>query len=111
MADGKYGRIFTEGDVIAFTEQVAKHYHRSGEPPTVAQIQDHLEQSEGTFPKDEPQFVLRGQDKAAHDTVESYLYATEEEGAGEAVIQGVKEALSRFKAFAAGNRDRMKVAD
>lgn len=91
MADSKYGRLYTERDVRRMMSVVAAettHYavemqQRGGDwqgPQSVQEAEavcDRLLAEDAAsgnlaFPADEPLFLLRGQDKAAPDTIATY---------------------------------------
>jgi hypothetical protein len=64
MSEGKYGRLFTEDDVLRIM--------RYGDPGSWADtlaMFDSGERGPLTFPADEPLFLLRGKDKAAAEAI------------------------------------------
>lgn len=63
------------------------------------------------IPADEPIFILRGQDKAASETIDDYLLNAEDEGADEEFLSGVEKCRTEFEHFKTQNLDRMKVPD
>lgn len=62
MTDPKYGRLFTEADVRRLIAE-------AGGPPDNADADALLAEFDGTFPPDEPLFLLRGQDALAPDVL------------------------------------------
>jgi hypothetical protein len=134
MAEGKYGRLFTEADV----HRLLRYAHdrgvtagmleegagglaegdRRSVPPTLREIED--EQVELTFPADEPLFLLRGQDKAARMAIGpargdqrrmDYLAACVRAGVSIEHVQGICDAAQGMAEWQAANPDRVKVPD
>ncbi len=112
MADAKYGRLFTEADLIWMIEAAYRRGLAEGkgepDPYDGARIGDlHVTQ----FPEDEPLFLLRGQDKAAPGTIACYLPESRDAGASEEHIAAAHEAYKVMETWQAANRDRVKVPD
>ncbi|MEO6068112.1 MAG: hypothetical protein ABIQ41_09055 [Gemmatimonadales bacterium] len=63
------------------------------------------------IPQDEPIFILRGQDRAAMETVDDYLLNVQDEGASVEFEAGVEKALANFTHFRATHPARMKTPD
>lgn len=107
MADLKYGRLFTEEDVVAFT------FLSSGEEPEL--IRDRLQGCQTTFPDDEPLFLMRGKDKCAPGAIAGgpicYEDACQSEGASEEHLDSVRQAANEMREWQAANRDRVKIPD
>lgn len=119
MPDLKYGSIYTEADVHKIVEAVLENGDVQGPEGTknvIDAIRDDL-----TFRRDEPVFLLRGQDAAAYGTIDEYRFAisrgaTDSNGrgygpAGEGVQQQVQQAVTAFEEYASANPEVMKVAD
>lgn len=107
MADLKYGRLFTEEDVVAFT------FLSSGEEPEL--IRDRLQECKTTFPADEPLFLLRGQDECAPDAIADgpicYEDACQLAGASTEHRNSVKRAASEMRVWQDAHPDRVKLPD
>jgi hypothetical protein len=69
--DMKYGRLFTEADVIAICNQIEmRREELRGSQKLIMDLADEMHL---TFPADEPLFLLRGEDgPAAADAVAAY---------------------------------------
>lgn len=114
MADSKYGRLFTEEDMLRFVELCIEN-DVQGENET----KDLLNMTfEGRFPKDEPTFLLRAQDYCALAGIYGYQEGVHNfDGAQDlgAIPQehkdGVQETISAFESFQSGHVDRMKLPD
>jgi hypothetical protein len=84
MAEGKYGRLFTESDVRELLVQAACRAMDGPDDTTAAAIAEQvIAHGPSTFPADEPLFVLRGQDAAAPETIARYCVEAEKVGAGD----------------------------
>lgn len=80
MADGKYGRLFTEDDVLAIVAGVLladvtkDDVSPEGAKALIADITEGLDRiGRFAFDADEPLFLLRGQDKAAPRAIGSII--------------------------------------
>lgn len=72
MSDSKYGRIFTEADVL----EVVRHW--TGVRPTSERLSECIEaRIETTFPAGEPVFVLRAKDELAPVAMLAYALDAE----------------------------------
>jgi hypothetical protein len=109
--DTKYGRIFTEDDVVAMVVQAT--HDMAGVDRGMSE--DQARPPNAGYPAKidplEPVFMLRGQDKAALGTVTAYRGLAEEEGASDEVLDSIDGAIEGFREFAYANPDKMKVAD
>ena len=113
MPDSKYGRLFTEADVLAFT------FALSGVEPE--RIKARLAEAQTRFPADEPLFLLRGQDRAATEAIgnlieepelsRSYLQACRAHGASNDHIAAVHSASAAFEIWQEEHPDRVKAPD
>jgi len=89
--DNKYGRIFTEEDVKRLLQD--DRYFVSGRP-----VEEILDEFEGKFPKNEPVFVLRGQDKRAIGALR-YYRDHQDPRAPLSHLDSVDKAYDRFSDF------------
>src|SRR5436190_14751506 len=106
MSDIKYARVFTQEDVLAIVRECMES-NAMGTDDT----QTIIDSFEGRFPVDEPQFVLRGQDRMALGTVRHYRELCDVRGVSNEHRDGVDEAISDFESFRVDNPDRMKDPD
>lgn len=106
MADLKYGRLFTEGDV----EAILEHFGAAFETREFGKVADQAiaEGFEPTFPADEPLFLLRGQDDLAQHTVQSYFNLAADNGAPASVLISAEKSADQFAEFAIAHPDRIK---
>lgn len=112
MGDSKYGRIFTEGDMIVFNSRIRERSEAEDRKLTDEEVREELASwKESHFPPDEPIFTIRAQDQAALKSIESYRHIAEEAGSPESHIATVESALDAFDDFRTDNPDRMKAAD
>lgn len=109
--DGKYGRLFTEDDVIAFAHEMTQENAGMDRGMSEDRVRSELAEFEGKFPKDEPLFLLRGKDKVAAETIEEYRFLSRENGSPDEQVLSVIKAKDAFAEFARENPERMKVAD
>lgn len=117
MPDLKYGRLFTEDDVVAIVREVlvvhglnpmgARHYAAEG----LRKIEQATR-----FPADEPLFLLRGQDIAAPraiadgcDGEADYLACARSADAGHEHLTAIEHAADEMRAWQRANPDRVKV--
>jgi hypothetical protein len=109
MADDKYGRIFTEEDVLKI---VSGFLGAAGQRFDAEDIRERIGDIEGFFPSDEPLFILRGQDKRALGCVRNYrtmaVYGVKVSREFE---KGLDAAVAAFEQFRIDNPDRMKDPD
>lgn len=119
MADGKYGEIYTEDEVVKIVLMAVEDAVTSiadGESPDHAQarftegnIREVARADIGRiFHPGEPVFVLRGQDKRALDTV---LYYRQHQwpNSTEEHLDSIDNAIEHFKAYR--NLGHMKEPD
>lgn len=103
--DGKYGRLFTEDDVLAFV------FLCCGEQPETSR--DRLRLCRTKFPADEPLFLLRGQDQIARGTVDSYASECERLAEGKPHLRshakGARAAADAMYAFSENHPERVKL--
>jgi hypothetical protein len=109
--DSKYGRLFTEEDVVKFAQQALRDNAGMDRAPSEDRIRADLSDFTGKFPVDEPLFLLRGQDKYATDAVDEYLFSVKQGNAPEEFIGQVEQARGSFYDFESAHRDRMKLPD
>lgn len=119
MASSKYGRLFTEDDVLKMLEQA----HDSGFDIGSGTAEDNLgpvprdfidqADREGaiTFPADEPLFLLRGKDLAAHGGAWGYAYEAQRVGASIEFVTAALGCANDLRDWAEQHRDRMKIPD
>ena len=111
--DAKYGRLYTQADVVAILRMVSALRDDGGsDGMSDAQLAALI--PEPTFPADEPLFLLRGQDKAAPGAIAegrnyldecSHLFAPVEH------LHAVSEAHEGLVRWQAANPERIKVPD
>lgn len=102
MADARYGRLFTEDDVVRLIN--AMTYEAPDEALNLGVVIEQAERDAErplTFPADEPLFLLRASDPAAPEAIDEYELA-----ASRAV-----PAAAEFRAWQQANPDRVKVPD
>jgi hypothetical protein len=110
MADGKYGRLYTDADI----RKLAARWlgDRAMGPDIMAETLDDLERAgDLTFPADEPLFLLRGKDTAATMGVGAYLGMCARLGSPGAHLQGIEAAVAAMTTWQAENPARLKVPD
>jgi hypothetical protein len=111
MADGKYGRLFTEADVIALVNAA------EGERPDEAlDLSVVMERAAGDgwtprFPADEPLFLLRGQDLAAVITVWTYAAEATRLGCTPDFVTDVMKASNDMGDWQKANQHRLGKPD
>lgn len=105
--EGKYGRLFTEGDV----KKMLRLAVLEGAPSPEEQIAEFDRRGELTFPADEPLFLLRGQDKAAPGTITGYLMCANAAGASIEHASAARKAGRAMAEWQAEHPDRVKVPD
>lgn len=101
--DNKYGRLFNEDDVNQIISMLQGH--------SLQRVDTLLDEFEGTFPKDEPQFVIRGQDAAARVTIDDYIINSKIVGASVRHMASAKDARELLKTWQSQNPDKVKVPD
>lgn len=114
--DGKYGRLFTEADVVNLMEKAAEvgrdnaggNYEGESLEDSLAEI---LGETESTIPRDEPWFVIRGKDQLAPTVIRDYATRAEFERCSEDFVRQVNEAADHIEQWQAENPDRTKVPD
>lgn len=107
MADGKYGRIFTQDDVCEIVRFMRPDGFDAGS--VEAAIEELDSDGSATFPPEEPIFTLRAKDRCALGTVRYY---------GDLIVRSpeehkdsVERAVRTFEQFRADHGDRMKDPD
>lgn len=121
--DTKYGRLFTEADVLAIVDE-ALMAGRDGfddldAPPgerMLLILEALIERAEADkapmrFPADEPLFLLRGQDGAALYAVGCYGAISWTMGAGVAHAAAVNLAARQIGEWQEANPGRVKIPD
>lgn len=112
----KYGRLFTEDDVLRIFNAAAVCRCHPSEAITKLDAGDIRRLSgDGavtlTFPADEPLFLLRGKDLAAHGGAWGYAYEASRCGASVEFVTAALAAANDLRDWAEANRARMKVPD
>jgi len=109
--DNKYGHLFTSEDMIAFARIVAESgidiYNDDA-------VDEMLDDFDSRFPKDEPLFLLRGQDRQALSCVRNYRTMTAFNRHREAppeLLTGLDAVVMQFEDFQTEHPDRIKDAD
>jgi len=103
--DLKYGRLFTEKDVLA----IAKRINPDMEPEKVREMIDTYQSH---FPKSEPLFVIRGKDELGLGAVRNYrTLATGTLKDADAFIAKVDDVVRRFQEFRNNHPTRLKQPD
>lgn len=108
--DNKYGHLFTAEDMLAFARIVSE----SGvELSDDGAIDEMLDDFEGRFPKDEPLFLVRAQDRRGLSCVRNYRTMINYSGGIPApgMITGLDAVVTEFEDFQRDHPDRMKDAD
>lgn len=105
MADNKYGRIFTEEDVHQIVRHAVEFEFSSEEDLT-----DFLEGFEGKFPKDEPTFTLRAQDRRAISAIRFYS-DHQSPKVSMKHEESIDDTLAEFDRWRKENPDRLKEPD
>ena len=112
VMDSKYGQLYTTDDMIAFARIVVEsNLNREDLEDGVDELLDHFE---GRFPKDEPLFLLRGQDRRALNAVRNYRTMTAYSGSTEPsaeFLAGLDATVVHFEDFKEDYPDRIKDAD
>lgn len=111
MSDSKYGRIFTEQDVLDFVQSTLQAYFGENARIDHEAVKGRLAQFEGRFPQDEPIFVLRGQDRKALAGIRAYNLACTPETSPMEHLEAITNAIDLFERFRIDNPDRMKHPD
>lgn len=121
--EGKYGRLFTEEDVAKLLRLQHDRSFRAGmveegvgcddeELMRPATVHDAAEGGiELRFPADEPLFLLRGQDLAAHGGAWSYAYEASRIGASIDFVTVALKAANDIRDWQEEHPDRVKVPD
>lgn len=110
--DNKYGYLFTADDMIAFALIVAQsEIDVSVEPDAIDELLDNFE---GRFPKEEPLFLVRGQDRRALNCVRNYRTMITYSGSTEPdpkLAKGLDAVVAQFEDFREAYPDRMNDPD
>lgn len=128
MADGKYGRLFTEADVRYLLRYAALRADNEGidvlsrdadgnavDPGELLladydEIAAELTSTQLTFPADEPLFLLRAKDRDAAAGLYGYAEGCDmDSDVGEEQRKAVAAAIRAFHEFEAAHPDRVKV--
>lgn len=104
--DSKYGRLFTTMDVKAIVERAIEE-----EVEDERELDEIIESHGGKFPRDEPLFLLRGQDSAAADTIRDYHANCKAKRAGAEHMNSIGLAEEAFRDFARVNPSSVGVPD
>lgn len=111
IMDNKYGHLFTAEDMIAF----ARIFAESGIDIYSDDAADEmLDDFQGRFPKDEPLFLLRGQDRQALSCVRNYRTMTAFSRTREPtpeMLTGLDAVVMQFEDFQNEHPDKIKDAD
>lgn len=105
--DTKYGRIFTEADLIGFVQSFALE---GGLTDDQVKAAIDLYQS-FTIPADEPTFLIRGKDKAAPNGVRAYANVALDIGATFEFAQRASHLSASMNNWQMNNHDRVKIPD
>lgn len=108
--DSKYGRIFTEHDLLAFAHHVGSELAGVDRGFSKDQLSGMLAEFDGRFPMDEPLFVLRARDKRALGAVRHYRDHQSAQ-APTNHLDGVEKAYRQFSLFAEENPELMREPD
>jgi hypothetical protein len=113
MADNKYGRVFTQGDVEKILDFLYdEEYLRTDDDLGVDDILRDMDAKEVRFKfePDEPIFVLRGHDKRAAGAIKHYL---DHQGprAPENHVNGIMAAFRSFNVYREENPGKMREPD
>lgn len=116
MADSKYGRLFTEQDVMAIVDE-ALMLNLAGNVATVPELlRDLIARAEADkapmrFPADEPLFLLRAQDTYAAPLVSEYATRCRKTGVSDEHVNGALGVVGSMLAWQGKHPDRVKVPD
>ena len=110
MPDSKYGRLFTEDDVIELMTQAASAYVGIERGPSVNQLMYIIADFEGKFPVDEPNFLMRGKDRWALGALRHYQQH-QSSNASQDHLDNIDNAVVAFEQFRLNHKDRMKDPD
>lgn len=123
MAEGKYGRLYAERDVLMLLKLAhEKGWKTRGSGGGLGfSSRDFLEEVEAdppshlaplTFPADEPVFVLRAQDEQAIEGLEGYQQACDVAGdVSTAHCEGVRQAWHAFTDWQHEHPERVGAPD
>lgn len=110
MSDSKYGRIFTQDDMLNFAHHVGSELAGVDRGYSMDQLIGMLDDFTGKFPPDEPLFVLRARDKRALGAVRFYRDHQSQQAPSNH-LDGVDKAYRQFRVFADENPDLMREPD
>lgn len=103
--DSKYGRMFSELEVLAVLRQaLGRHYPEHD-------LRAMIDSMPTKIPRDEPFFLLRGQDASTPDTIMAYADNCAERGASDEHIEAARDASTFINDWQLDNLSRVKVAD
>jgi hypothetical protein len=109
--DNKYGNLYTSEDMLAF----ARVFMASGIGYSDEEALDELlDNFDGHFPKDEPLFLVRGQDQRGLACVRNYRTMITYTGSQEpspSLIAGLNTVVTQFEEFQRDHAERMKDPD
>lgn len=112
--DNKYGHLYTAEDMLAFARIYAGSGVDIANDFNEEAADELLDDFEGRFPKDEPLFLLRGQDRRALAAVRNYRtmvsYSGGKEPSAELMV-GLDTVVDQFEDFQADHSDRVKEPD
>lgn len=117
MADLKYGRIFTEGDLakimeVVFSTEAPDHWWDGKGNLKLDVVLKDMDDMEVRFKweKDEPIFVLRAHDSTAEGTVR-YYRDHQRPGAPSNHLDGIDKAVGAFRDFRTEHPELIKDPD
>lgn len=104
MADNKYGRIFTEQDVV----EILSH---ANPDISLGEILENVDPGDLKFPADEPLFLIRAQDQLAPQAVTNYLSMSQANGVNSDQQELVARTVNDIKSFQRDNAGKVKLPD
>jgi hypothetical protein len=110
MSDSKYGRLFTEQDLIDFAYHVGEELAGVDRGFSKDQLDSMVDDFTGKFPPGEPLFLLRARDKRALGAVRHYR-DHQSQKAPSNHLDGVEKAYRQFSLFAEEHPDLMREPD
>jgi hypothetical protein len=111
MSDNKYGRLYTEADLIAFAHHCTQEWAGMDRGMSEDRVRKELADfKEFKFPDDEPLFLLRARDKRALAAIRFYM-DHQSPRAPVNHMDGIELAFRDFDHFAINNPERMREPD
>jgi hypothetical protein len=114
--EARYGRLFTERDVEGIVEHISLGAPNARAAITLLDMTPDAwlktsprDPSGFTFPADEPLFLLRATDPAAHRAVWHYAYEAKWMGASDKFVRQALKASDDMREWGEGHLDRLKV--